>query len=111
VEGFNQPFVKGHNFGSWMDTVLMGKINPGGWVAINCVPTAAHTIWGVWAGRILISSKDRFDKVKIVGTAGLIGIAMGYGMDLKNQVDSTQTCRYYNAAQRFPRPSPPSGPR
>ena len=29
-------FVKDHNFGSWMDMLLMGKINNGGgWVAIN----------------------------------------------------------------------------
>ena len=25
LEGYNQPFVKDHNFGSWMDMVLMGK--------------------------------------------------------------------------------------
>ena len=53
VAGFDQPFVKGHNLGSWMDLVLMGKINNGGWVAINCVPTAAHTIWGVLAAKVL----------------------------------------------------------
>ena len=40
----HQPFVQDHNFGAWMDTVLMGKINDDGWVAINCLPTAAHTI-------------------------------------------------------------------
>ncbi len=50
VTGFDQPFVQGQNFGAWMDTVLMGKINPSGWVAINALPTAAHTIWGVLAG-------------------------------------------------------------
>jgi predicted acyltransferase len=37
LEGYNQPFVKDHNFGSWVDMILMGKINNGGgWVAINC---------------------------------------------------------------------------
>lgn len=36
VTGFDQPFVMDHNFGTWMDQLLMGKINPGGgWVAIN----------------------------------------------------------------------------
>ncbi len=33
-----------------MDTMLMGKINPDGWVTINFIPTAAHTIWGALAG-------------------------------------------------------------
>ncbi len=45
VAGFDQPFVQGQNFGAWMDTVLMGKINPSGWVAVNALPTSAHTIW------------------------------------------------------------------
>jgi len=81
VEGFNQPFVKGHNFGSWMDLVLMGKINSGGWVVINCVPTAAHTIWGVLAGKILISGKEEISKVKILAITGLIGLVVGYGLD------------------------------
>lgn len=81
VEGFDQPFVKGHNFGSWMDMILMGKINGGGWVAINCIPTAAHTIWGVLAGKIIISSRSQTQKIKILGLAGLICIFAGYGMD------------------------------
>jgi predicted acyltransferase len=81
VAGFDQPFVMGHNFGSWMDLVLMGKINPKGWVAINCIPTAAHTIWGVIIGKILMSKRSEMEKVKIIAIFGLIGIAVGYGMD------------------------------
>jgi predicted acyltransferase len=81
VPGFDQPFVKGQNFGAWLDTVLMGKINGGGWVAVNCVPTAAHTIWGVLAGKILMSARTAPEKVRIIAIAGLIGILAGYGMD------------------------------
>ncbi|MFC1562156.1 acyltransferase family protein [candidate division KSB1 bacterium] len=81
VEGFDQPFVKGHNFGSWMDIALMNTINSGGWVAVNCVPTAAHTIWGVLAGKILISMRNSPEKIRILAIAGLIGLAVGYGMD------------------------------
>ena len=81
IEGFDQPFVKGHNFGSWMDMILMGKINDGGWVAINCLPTAAHTIWGVLAGKVLISSRSDLQKIKLLGLAGLVGVIVGYGMD------------------------------
>ena len=34
VEGFNQAWVIDKNFGSWMDMVLMNKLNNGGgWVA------------------------------------------------------------------------------
>ncbi len=82
VEGFDQPFVQGHNFGAWMDGILMGKINGGGWVAINALPTAAHTIWGVLAGKILLSDRRGIEKVKILAVAGLIGLVAGYGLDV-----------------------------
>jgi predicted acyltransferase len=81
VAGFDQPFVKGENFGAWVDTLIMGKINGGGWVAINCVATAAHTIWGVLAGKILIGARENREKVLILAAAGLVGIGVGYGMD------------------------------
>jgi len=52
------PWVKDQNFGSWMDLILMGKLNDGGgWVAINCLPTAAHTIWGAICGTFLLKQE------------------------------------------------------
>ncbi|SHF59375.1 Predicted acyltransferase [Mariniphaga anaerophila] len=79
LDGYNQPFVKDHNFGSWMDMVLMGKINRGGgWVAINCIPTAAHTIWGVVVGKLLLSEKKASEKLKKLLVGGLVILAAGY---------------------------------
>jgi len=58
------PFVKDANFGSWMDMMLMGKLNDGGgWVTINCLPTAAHTIWGAICGQLLLSEGKSTDKL------------------------------------------------
>jgi predicted acyltransferase len=54
VPGFDQPFTDQHNFGNYVDLLLMNKINDGGWVAINCIPTAVHTIAGVLAGKLLL---------------------------------------------------------
>jgi predicted acyltransferase len=83
VPGYDQPFVMDHNFGSFMDMVLMGKLNNGGgWVTINIIPTAAHTIWGAVAGKLLISERPAAQKVKILLIAGLIGLAAGFGLDL-----------------------------
>lgn len=82
VEGFDQAFVQGHNFGSWLDMVLMGKINNGGWVTINCLPTAAHTIWGVVAGKVLISENEASEKLKYLVIAGVVGLLLGYGLDI-----------------------------
>ena len=82
LEGYNQPFVKDHNFGSWADMLLMGKINRGGgWVAINCIPTAAHTVWGVVAGQLLRSSKHEIQKVKLLTAAGAALLIAGYLLD------------------------------
>lgn len=81
VPGFDQPFADQHNFGNFVDLILMNKINKGGWVAINCIPTAAHTIWGVLAGRLLLSPKSEREKMKWLTLAGFAGIIVGYAMD------------------------------
>jgi predicted acyltransferase len=81
VPGFDQPFVEGHNFGAYADTLLMGKINSDGWVTINCIPTSAHTIWGVLAGKLLISDKTISYKIKALVIAGIIALAIGFGLD------------------------------
>ncbi len=82
IQGYDQPFVKDHNFGSFMDMVLMGKINHGGgWVTINAIPTSAHTIWGVLAGKLLDSDKKQIEKVKILLFTGLGMLVIGYSMD------------------------------
>jgi predicted acyltransferase len=76
------PYEHGTNFGNYIDQILMGKINSGGWVAINCIPTAAHTIWGAICGNLLLSSQSEKDKIKILLIAGVAGLAIGYGLDL-----------------------------
>tara|TARA_R110002167_G_scaffold231328_5_gene436552 strand:- start:61 stop:1167 length:1107 start_codon:yes stop_codon:yes gene_type:complete len=75
------PYVEGHeSFGSFVDMLVMGKINNGYWVFVNFIPTAAHTIWGVVCGQVLLSHKPAKEKLKsfiIWGTAILlIGLAL-----------------------------------
>ena len=80
--GYDQPFVKDHNFGSYMDMVLMGKINAGGgWVAINCIPTAAHTIWGALCGKLLSENWPHQQKLRYLLMGGVIGLVLGYSLD------------------------------
>jgi len=76
------PFIKDQNFGSWMDLLLMGKINDGGgWVTINCLPTAAHTIWGIICGQLLLKNILPTEKVKYLLIAGGISLVIGYSLD------------------------------
>jgi predicted acyltransferase len=103
VPGFDQPFTDQHNFGNYVDLLLMNKINPGGWVAINCIPTAVHTIAGALAGKLLLSARGGSPAPALSvpasppaspgpGTAtrtvaallgwGLVALIIGYGLDL-----------------------------
>ena len=79
ISGFDQPFTDQHNFGNWADLQLMNKINRGGWVAINCLPTAVHTIAGAMAGKLLLGTGRKLPPVLI---AGLVCIIAGYVLDL-----------------------------
>jgi predicted acyltransferase len=82
VPGFDLPFTDQHNFGNYIDLILMNKINPGGWVAFNCLPTAAHTIWGMLAGKLLLSQKSENEKMKWLIFSGLVGLIVGYGLNV-----------------------------
>lgn len=72
VPGFDQPFTDQHNFGNYVDLLLMGKINGGGWVAINCIPTAVHTIAGAMAGRFILRKPVKMAPLVLWGTGTLI---------------------------------------
>ncbi|MBN9385853.1 MAG: DUF5009 domain-containing protein [Chitinophagaceae bacterium] len=80
VPGFDQPFTDQHNVGNYIDMLLMHKTSKGGWVAINCLPTACHTIWGALAGKLLLSQKTGAEKLKWLGLAGLVVLVAGYGL-------------------------------
>jgi predicted acyltransferase len=81
VPGFDRPFVDQHNFGNYVDLLLMNKINQGGWVAINFIPTAAHTIWGALAGKLLLSNESSARKIRMLMISGVICLLLGYTMD------------------------------
>jgi predicted acyltransferase len=80
VPGFDQPFTDQHNFGNYVDLLLMNKINDGGWVAINCIPTAVHTIAGALAGKLFLG-KDA-NKIKQLILWGGVVLLIGFALDL-----------------------------
>jgi predicted acyltransferase len=82
VPSFDQPFTDQHNFGNYMDLILMNRINHDGWVAINCISTACHTIWGALAGKLLFSGRPARQKVGYLLAGGVIALILGFGMDL-----------------------------
>ncbi len=81
VEGFNQPFTADHNFGSWVDVMLTGHVSHDRWVAFNAIPTTAHTIWGVLAGKLLMKELPHLKKILILLIPGIMAVIAGYCMD------------------------------
>jgi len=80
IEGFNQAFVPGENFGAWFNILIAGQEDGGHWAMFNAIPTTAHTIWGVLAGRLLISDQSNKKKMQTLIAAGMIGLIIGYGL-------------------------------
>jgi predicted acyltransferase len=75
--GTEIALIPDHNLGSWIDMKLMGTLQDQHWVSFNVVATSAYTIWGVLAGLSLQSGQTPGRKLKILVTAGLIGIISG----------------------------------
>ena len=80
IPNFDQPFTNQHNFGNYMDQVLMNKINGDGWVAINCIPTAVHTIAGALVGKLFLNNAA--NKIKPLLIWGIVCLAAGYTLDV-----------------------------
>lgn len=78
VPGFSEPFTDQHNFGNYIDWILMKRINAGGWVAINCIPTAVHTIAGAMVGKLLLKEGQ---KIKHILLWGCICLCAGFVLD------------------------------
>jgi predicted acyltransferase len=82
IPGFDKPFTNQQNFGNFIDLILMKQTSIGGWVAINCIPTACHTIWGAVAGKLLFSGKSPDLKLRYLIISGFAILLLGYTMNI-----------------------------
>ena len=80
VEGYNQPFAAGQNFGSWTDMMLTGSLDHGNWVPFNAIPTSAHTIWGVLVGMLILKDWSPRKKILTLLGIGSVGVIIGFAM-------------------------------
>jgi len=81
IEGYDQPFTRDKNLGAYVDMLISGELSGGHWVSLNAIPTAAHTIWGVLAGQLLMSGATARRKLVVLFGAGIAALAVGYGLD------------------------------
>ncbi|NLO67831.1 MAG: DUF5009 domain-containing protein [Bacteroidales bacterium] len=80
VPGFTNPFTPGESFGAGFNILISGFEVVDHWAMFNAIPTAAHTIWGVLVGQLLISSKPWQKKIRIMVIAGVVALAIGYSL-------------------------------
>ncbi|HAM09090.1 MAG: DUF5009 domain-containing protein [Bacteroidetes bacterium GWE2_41_25] len=81
VEGFNQAWVPYKNLGAWFNQMVEGTDKTSIWATLNFVSTTAHTVWGVLAGKLLMSDKPASERIKTLIIAGIICLAVGFGLD------------------------------
>lgn len=82
VPGYEQPFVDQHNFANYVDLVLLGKVNKGYGTTLNCLPSAAHTIWGMMAGQFLLSAGRATKKCRYIIICGMLALIIGIALDI-----------------------------
>lgn len=76
------PYAQNHeSFGAWFDMLTMGKTNGGYWVFFNFIPTAAHTVWGVVCGQLLLSKSSENQNLKLFLIWGMAITVLGFAMD------------------------------
>jgi predicted acyltransferase len=79
--GVTGPWDQDANIGWWIDGWALGKHWGGGYATINCVSSAANTVFGLMAGWLLIGSRSSAQKIKILLYCGVAGIAAGLALD------------------------------
>lgn len=74
-----------HNLVNYVDLLYLGPhwqvwpYAPEGWgTIISTIPTISTTIFGLMIGELLMSSRSKTTKVKIIAVAGISGIALGW---------------------------------
>jgi predicted acyltransferase len=76
------PYAHNHeSFGAWFDMIAMGKTNGDYWVFINFIPTAAHTIWGLVCGQLLLSKSSEKQNLKLFLILGSVITVLGFSID------------------------------
>ncbi len=81
ITGFDQPFTDQHNFGNYVDLIVIGRVNGHYGTTMNWIPCAASTIWGLMAGQLLLSNKSAKLKLSYLAGFGFLALLIGFGLD------------------------------
>jgi predicted acyltransferase len=66
----------------WTDLATVGRVLPEHWGTVICtLPTISTTILGMLLGELLMTDRSAASKMKIIGLAGLSGVALGWALN------------------------------
>ncbi len=78
--GVAGPWVRDANIGWVLDKMILGKTWRGSYATINCVSSAANTIFGLMAGRLLTSGLPVSRVLRILAATGVAALAAGLAL-------------------------------
>ncbi len=85
--GTEGPFMsKTTNIGAEIDRFVFGHMNPDYWTNINFVTSTVTTLFGVWTGWLLQSSRSHEKKMQILAGCAAACLALGFAIHPWNPI-------------------------
>ena len=78
--GVAGPWIKDGNIGWYLDGLVLHKHWSGSYATINCISSAANTIFGLMTGELLMSGMRQARQLQILTAGGLGGVLLGIAM-------------------------------
>ena len=78
--GPDGPFSPTQNVGTTIDMAVLGRTYPGNYVTINFISSTVTTLFGVWTGYLMASSRNLNEKLKILAGAAAACFAVGLAL-------------------------------
>lgn len=84
LPGSEGSFSKTDNIGAVIDRAILGKNYSGYYVTINFISSTVTTLFGVWAGQLLMKRRTHAFNVKVIAGASLACFLSGLALELLN---------------------------
>jgi predicted acyltransferase len=78
--GPDGAFSPTHNIGAAIDLAVLGRNYSGNYVTINFISSTVTTLFGVWTGYLMASSRSLNQKLKILAGAAVACFAVGLAL-------------------------------
>lgn len=80
--GVQGPWVKDANIGWYLDRLILHKNWGGSYATINCLSSAANTIFGVMTGQLMVSALPAARKMRVLAITGALGVIAGFVLSI-----------------------------